>query len=353
MTNSLRCRTAASTAWLIALLAFLAPTVQAQISWTTITGLPGENIMDVWASSPSNVYASGGYRTLNHFDGTDWSAEAHPSGANRYHLYGISPNEIYSAGQAGYQTGNIMKYDGTLWSTIYSTPLTEIVDVWSDGAGNIFAVGDGRFFKFDGFTWTEVATGLSTGFNVDRIHSVWGTDASNVYAVGYNGNFLHWNGSTLSVSNPFGTGVRLNQIAGGSSDNIWAVGSGGSAFHFDGTSWTQMTTGTSADLFGIFLMTPTELLISGAGGTLLKGYGTSLAQIDSGTDRDLQRIQGLREGDMDYWWVAASGVGRLEGGVILYGTETIPSSAVPEPATLTLTAMSLGSLALARRRKRG
>lgn len=335
----------------LSLLCSIPSPASAQIVWSETGGLPGENINSVWGTSPNALFASGGYRTLDSYDGSSWTASSHPSGANRYNLYGVSASEIYSAGQASYQTGNLMKYDGANWSTVFSTSQSELIDVWTDGSGKIFVTGDGRFYGFDGSLWSEIPTGLATGYNTNRLGSVWGTSASNVYATGYNGNLLHWDGTSATVTQPFGSGIGFNDITGTSASNIFLVGQGGNAFHFNGSVWSPIATGTTADLYGVFAMSGGKVLVSGAGGSLFMTDGVSFTQIASGTSRDLYGIFGLHEGDTDYWWVAASGNGRTEGGVILTGTEFVSGSTVPEPATLVL--LATGLITLAGRRRMG
>lgn len=325
----------------------------AQITWTLTTGIPGENLQSVYAGAVDNVYASGGFRSLSNFDGTTWSAMVHPSGANRYALYGASATEIYSAGQVGVGTGNLLRFDGSSWTTMFSTAQTELTAVWADGGGKIITVGDGRFFVYDGSLWSQVATGLSTGFLTDRLNTVWGTSASNVYSAGRNGNLLHWDGSVLNVSQPFGTGVTFTDMTGTSAGNILLVGLGGKAYRFDGTTWQPINTGTTVDLHGVHAISSTTALVSGAGGALFLTDGTTFTPIPSGTTRDLFGIHGFQQEGLDYWWVAASAPMGPLGGAILsgIGPSQVPGEVVPEPATMTLVASGLVALAAARRRK--
>lgn len=55
---------------------------------------------------------------------------------------------------------------------------------------------------------------------------MWGTDASNVWAVGTGGLVAKWNGTTWAMQSS-GTTQNLTSIWGMNANNIWVVGLGG------------------------------------------------------------------------------------------------------------------------------
>ena len=86
--------------------------------------------------------------------------------------------------------------------------------------------------------WSRVASGTTA-----ILLSIWGSSASDVWAVGDNGTILHYNGTSWS-SVARVTGEHLNGVWGTSSSNIWAVGLGGTILHYDGTIWSSVASGT-------------------------------------------------------------------------------------------------------------
>ena len=77
------------------------------------------------------------------------------------------------------------------------------------------------------------AQGVSTGDGTwvwqnplpqgNSLNDAWGTDANNVWAVGWNGTILKWNGSVWSPQSS-GTTDILHSVWGTDANNVWAVG---------------------------------------------------------------------------------------------------------------------------------
>lgn len=94
-------------------------------------------------------------------------------------------------------------------------------------------------------SWTTMNSDVS----VD-LYAVWGTSASNIYAVGENGTIVHYDGSGW-VQQSSGTSQTLLTIWGKNPNNIYVAGRQGTLLHYNGTAWTNITTGTYYDLVGI------------------------------------------------------------------------------------------------------
>jgi len=86
-------------------------------------------------------------------------------------------------------------------------------------------------------TWVEVASGTTYDLT-----GVWGTSATDVWAVGKRGVILHYNGTSWSrQQSPVTT--DLLGIRGRSASDIYAVGAQGTYIHYNGTQWSKVTTG--------------------------------------------------------------------------------------------------------------
>jgi len=78
----------------------------------------------------------------------------------------------------------------------------------------------------------KVMRPLPVGYN---LYDIWGQDSSNVWAVGWVGTIVHWDGEEIrQADSP--THYILKTIDGWAADDIYAGGSG-DLIHFDGRTW--------------------------------------------------------------------------------------------------------------------
>jgi len=153
------------------------------------------------------------------------------------------------------------------------------------------------------FSWHADTIGIYPSY----LHGVWGTDANNVYAVGfvelsyspytYTG-IMHWNGLEWASAN-YLEGF-LQGIYGFSGNDIWVVGywqvdnNGFSLIgHWDGTSWSSWKLNQYGPLFSIWGTSSSNLYAVGLGGLILHYDGTSWTQEQSGTVMDLSDVWGI------------------------------------------------------------
>lgn len=141
-------------------------------SWTVDTINYGESIEQIWASSPTDVWAIGesNYRyNIWHFDGNNWSTDSVFRDIAPGAIYGFSPNDIYiSDGWSG-----LWKYDGVNWSHFVQLSKdghTDIAiqNIWGESANDFYVLGaypDGDGFynnpviaHFDNGTWDMLNT---------------------------------------------------------------------------------------------------------------------------------------------------------------------------------------------------
>jgi hypothetical protein len=130
--------------------------------------------------------------------------------------------------------------------------------------------GDGGVPEAGGPSWKVVLQNLTP-----TLLSVWGTSASDVFAVGGplgNGTptaVLHYDGTSWTDLHAGGT-ETFWWTYGTSSTDVWFVGTSGRIAHWDGTQFTAFTSGTTATLFGVFAASPTDVWVVGGtpeGGT--------------------------------------------------------------------------------------
>jgi len=65
---------------------------------------------------------------------------------------------------------------------------------------------------------------------------LWGSDASDLWAVGLSGALIHGDGQAWSSATDV-TRLDLWSISGTAADDVWTVGAKGTILHWNGTSW--------------------------------------------------------------------------------------------------------------------
>jgi hypothetical protein len=165
-----------------------------------VTGTPDPTLTDVWGSSPTDVYAVGRIPepragVVLHYDGNEWTSVLQHDGLVPNAVWGSSPSDVFLVGfqvdedEDGQFTVTtaVWHYDGTAWSSL-SVPADDSVlnDVWGSSATDVYAVGEnGLILHYDGNRWT------STHPTDDTLLSIFGNSLSDVYAVGDGGRVLH------------------------------------------------------------------------------------------------------------------------------------------------------------------
>ena len=111
------------------------------------------------------------------------------------------------------------------------------------------------------------------------LNSVWGTSATDVFAVGGIGTILHYDGVAWSqMVAPNAT--TLGGVGGASGDDVYAVGASGMILVYDGARWEQVRgTGAYLDLSRVYVNELDQVWIVGVGGAILvKEHPRSQAQ---------------------------------------------------------------------------
>jgi len=109
--------------------------------------------------------------------------------------------------------------------------------LWGTDATDLHAVGqNGNIAHFDGTAWTQTRTGTGTSAN---LFGAWGSAANDVYAAGYSNygtEIVRFNGSAWSAVDTFAGQWR--DVWGASANNVRAVGASGVIRRYTGT-WSN------------------------------------------------------------------------------------------------------------------
>ena len=256
----------------------------------------GWNLHGVHTLDGDEFFAVGDQGTLLHGTGTSWGATDLGLVVSLRDVHGVAADDVYAVGYGG----SVVHWDGASWSLEESPTTSSLLGVWVEGDGDVVLVGqDGLVFEGDrvrGFAQTaELALG---GELVD----VWGTpDDALMIAVGAQGRiFARADGTWSEMQSP--TSQALESVWGTSATDIWAVGRSGLAVHWDGEAWTRVETPVTALIAAVWGDSESRYLAAGSGGTLLAWNGSAWLSVASGTKNNLRALES-RDGDV--WTVGA------------------------------------------------
>ena len=195
------------------------------------------SLRDAAINSQSSAFGVGASFMLARWDGTRWTIDAPPAGTpSARTLQGVWSDGPKNAWAVGTQN-TIVHFDGTSWAVVSETarPVAaadSYYSVWGSGS-DVWITGDATLIHCRSVTICGVEA--SGG---GALYGVWGSSASNVFAVGANGRILRYNGTSWApMSTP--TNRALVRVAGSGPSDVWAVGDS-VVIHYDGAQWSTV-----------------------------------------------------------------------------------------------------------------
>jgi hypothetical protein len=269
-------------------------------SFPTPTEVP---LYDVWGRALDNLYAAGRYGTIAHFDGAGWTA------MNAGALDDL--NDLWMTGTSGIavgDSGRVLQANGSTWSETSVGSGYDLDGVWDSGDGLIVAVGR---YTPDQLSWRDAILTNSGGGWTDAgpvgagpyLFDVWGSTVNDVYAVGWAGEILHYDGALWNVVDPgSGDAAFLKAISGTSSDNVIAVGRTndlhGLVCRFDGSTWTKTQLNNIEELCGVWVENATSAFAVGTFGAIQHFDGSVWQSMSSPTSEPLFCVWGSSSSDI-------------------------------------------------------
>lgn len=170
-------------------------------------------LLSVSGRAPTDVYAVGadpgdgrGPLVL-HWDGSAWTRRE--TGATG-DLWWISTppvdGDFFLSGSGGLilrlaaAGGDFTRYDTPGAETIYGVWGSSASDVWAVGGDDGAPDSGGTIWHFDGATWTRQDLAGVRPAGIPLLFKVWGRAADDVYAVGRLGVILHWDGTRWTLA---------------------------------------------------------------------------------------------------------------------------------------------------------
>jgi hypothetical protein len=291
--------------------------------WSSMLNSTTNNLLCIWGSSGSSVFAVGWNGSILYYNGDIWSTVSLPPAYSSTFFYGVwgsSSSDVFVVGGSG----TILHYNGRTWSAMPTEATDGIYGIWGRSGTYVYAVGvAGLILHYNGDSWSPMASGTA-----NDLLAIWGSSTisgSDLFAVGLNGTILHYNGSTWS-SMSSGTTAGLTGIWGRASNDLFAVGGSGIILYYNGSSWSSMASEITEGLFGIWGRSGNNVFAVGEKGTIVHYNEGSWSLMNSGTIVKLSGIWGSTSGD-----VFAVG----DKGTILHYEEMVTTTTVPGTTTTT------------------
>ncbi|MFT3696501.1 MAG: hypothetical protein QM831_25395 [Kofleriaceae bacterium] len=157
--------------------------------------------------------------------------------------------------------------------------------IWASGPKDLYVGGRAIVHSTGDGTWTLATTNPFEDHN-EYVSAFWGSSATDVFAVGTEGNIEHTTGDGVwtEMTRPFDGGGELNAIYGFGPNDIYAVGEQPNSFvrvwHYDGTSWSIEATPMYVDGgYSIFGANAHDIWIGTGDGQIIHSTGDGTWQL--------------------------------------------------------------------------
>jgi hypothetical protein len=262
--------------------------------------------LDIWGTSPNNVYAVGWGSEIVHCDSSDCTFDE-GDGRGFSCIWGSSDSDIYAVGHSG-----ALHFDGEKWSDAGIEPegARRLEDIWGSSSEDIYIVGynhggtvpptdpESRILHFDGVEWTVVENSFPT-----LLFAVWGSSSTNVFAVGsesndssYHGTIYHYDGIAWSVMKE-NIPYSLYHLWGTSGTDVYAFGQTGAVLYYDGHIWTELDVPLYSTFYSAWGSSSDNLFVT-TRLDILNFDGNSWVNVDSGFNATFEAFWGSSPKDV-------------------------------------------------------
>jgi hypothetical protein len=265
-----------------------------EIAWSLQASGTTAPLFEVWASSPTDVYAVGNEAVILRSDGLTWTQQVAPGLPIDFEFRALSgipglSHDVIAGGCSNTQGANIWHFNGTDWVALGAflpgvNPKHGCVRGLSEG---YFGLIVGNHLNLEGRIWTPTVHNTIvpdwTGVQNTALQGVWGTSYEGTgFAVGINGLILRNDGNGWVQQGGTGTPPALQSVWGSSVQDVFAVGESGLILHYDGQAWTPQSSGTTADLFEVWGSSASDVYAVGRAGAVLHYDGNTWSSVDVG-----------------------------------------------------------------------
>lgn len=207
----------------------------------------------------------------------------------RSSVWGTSSTDVWAGGTAGATA--LQRWDGTSWTAASVTHT--VAGLWGSSASNVYAVGGTSISQFNGTSWSAVTSGASSG-----LLAVWGSSASDVYAGGLGGTLVRSTGGAFSTvpSTGIGGAEFVAGIWGSGANDVYVVGT--NVRRWNGTTWSTVATGIGQPATDVWGTSASNIYIGGFAGAFVHYNGTTWSSVTGCGTADVGGIWGTAANDV-------------------------------------------------------
>ncbi len=155
-------------------------------NWSKDSFVAGEQLNDVEVVNSNLAFAVGKKGEVLEYDGANWNQLPAPVNEELFGVWAISANEVWVAGKKA----ALYRWDGSSWTDMSGAGQAnvdnnkELLEVWGDASSFYAVEKDGDLYRYarPGGPWSK-PTACSSSFNIEAL-DVWGDGAGNVYIGG-------------------------------------------------------------------------------------------------------------------------------------------------------------------------
>jgi hypothetical protein len=225
-------------------------------------------IMALWGTSETNMWAGRADGTILRWDGTTWTNVGSLGASAVTAITGTSNSDVW----IGSRDGTLGYWNGMTMRRVSIATMSPIVSLWRQDASVIYIGTEKGLVRLDIPTNTQTVV-LSGG----TARNVWGTSATDIWAVGSSNEVNRFDGMTWSKTTIPMASSLIGGLGGTSATDVWALTGLGVAYHFDGVAWTTHTLTTSFnEVRGLLVHSATEVWVFGTGAPTFFGPGAAM-----------------------------------------------------------------------------
>jgi hypothetical protein len=281
--------------------------------WSRAASPTTYTIQGIWGAATNDLWAVGDHALLLHYDGTNWTVHATVDAGAAYSLHsihGVAANDIWAVGD----NNAILHYDGANWSvrpvTLEGGPAyISGFSVFAHAANDVWIGGSSGtpLIRWTGAGWVAEPIVTDSGLAFMTANAVWVAPNGDVFVSGSDGvvsSMLRRAGATWTKTiAPTGS---YPSIWGSSASDVWAVGSNGQMMHFDGASFTPSNGPHNARLLGINGAGSDAWIVGGGATFLHRTAATTWEQVVNVTSVTRKNLVDVSAISADEAWAVGS-----------------------------------------------